>query len=200
MIGIGQDIIDLFSGLGDVGMLIAIAVIIWIDGTAFPTLPEAWIIFILGTNADSFWWGASIVLVASFASLAGNFTLYALVRTAKLPKRVQKAMKAYTNWLILKDERLLLLNRFAPLLPYTGAFIAACNWNLKKCTVYILVSAVAKFSMYVIIFWLSFETLRAEVAPWVSLAIVLIVVLASVIASITYKKRQTARREPERSQ
>ena len=199
MIGIGQDIIDVFSGLGDVGMLIAIAVIIWIDGTAFPTLPEAWLIFILGAHADSFLWGASIVLVASFASLAGNFTLYALVKTARLPKRVQKAMKAYTNWLIVKDERLLILNRFAPLLPYTGAFIAACNWNLKKCTVYILVSAVAKFSMYIVIFWLSFETLRAEIAPWVSLGVVLVVVLASVIASISYKRKQAARGELERS-
>ncbi len=200
MLGIGQDIIDLFAGLGDAGMLIAIAVIIWIDGTAFPTLPEAWMIFIFGTHADSFMWGAAVVLVASVASLAGNFTLYYLVKAAKLPKRVQKAMKAYTNWLILKDERLLILNRFAPLIPYTGAFIAVCNWNLKKCAVYILVSAIAKFSVYIVIFWLSFESLKDEVAPWVSLGIVAIVILASVIASIAYRKRQTTGGEPARSQ
>lgn len=196
---IGEDIINMFASLGDVGMLIAIAVIIWIDGTAFPTLPEAWMVFIFGTHATSFWWGAAVVLVASVASLAGNFTLYLLVKTARLPKRVEKAMKAYTNWLILKDERLLILNRFAPLIPYTGAFIAVCNWNLKKCAVYILTSAVAKFSFYIVIFWLSFETLKDEVAPWVSLALVAIVIVASIVASVTYKKKQSSGGEPARS-
>lgn len=196
---IGEDIINMFASLGDVGMLIAIAVIIWIDGTAFPTLPEAWMVFIFGTHATSFWWGAAVVLVASVASLAGNFTLYLLVKTARLPKRVEKAMKAYTNWLILKDERLLILNRFAPLIPYTGAFIAVCNWNLKKCAVYILTSAIAKFSFYIVIFWLSFETLKDEVAPWVSLALVAIVIVASIVASVTYKKKQSSGGEPARS-
>ena len=197
---IGQDIINLFADLGDAGMLMAIAVIIWIDGTAFPTLPEAWMVFIFGTHATSFWWGAAVVLVASVASLAGNFTLYYLVKTAKLlPKRVEKAMKAYTNWLILKDERLLILNRFAPLIPYTGAFIAACNWNLRKCAIYIFTSAIAKFSFYMVIFWLSYETLKDEFAPWVSLAVVAIVITASIIASVSYKKKQSVGREPARS-
>lgn len=200
MIGIGQDIIDLFAGLGDVGMLIAILVIVWIDGTAFPTLPEAWMVFIFGTHPDSFSWGATVVIVASVASLAGNFTLYALVKKAKLPHRMQRVMRGYTNWLILKDERLLILNRFAPLIPYTGAFIAVCNWNLRKCAVYIFASALAKFSAYIIIFWLSFDNLRAEVAPWVSLAIVAVVITASIAASLAYKRREQTRREPERSQ
>ena len=199
MLGIGQDIIDVFSGMGDVGMLIAFAVIIWIDGTASPTLPEVWMIFIFGVHADSFMWGAAVVLVASVASLAGNFTLYYLVKAAKLPKRVQKAMKAYTNWLILKDERLLILNRFAPLIPYTGAFIAACNWNLKKCAVYIFTSAIAKFSFYIVIIWFSFESLEDDIAPWVSLAIVAVVILASVIASVWYRKKQSVGGEPSRS-
>ncbi len=199
MIGIGQDIISLFDDLGDVGMLMAIAVIIWIDGTAFPTLPEAWMVFIFGTNPGSFAWGATVVVVASVASLAGNFTLYALVKKAKLPGRIQEAMRAYTNWLILKDERLLILNRFAPLIPYTGAFIAVCNWNVRKCAVYIFASALAKFSAYTLIFWFSFDNLRAEVAPWVSLAVVAVVIGASVAASLAYKKRQKVGGEPQRS-
>jgi membrane protein YqaA with SNARE-associated domain len=198
MFELGQSIVDLFSGLGDLGMLLAITIIIWIDGTAFPTLPEVWMIFIFGVHPGSFMWGATLVMVASLASLLGNFTLYSLVKIAKLPSWVQKAMKKYTNWLILKDERLLILNRFAPLIPYTGAFMAVCNWNLKKCAVYLLVSAVAKFSAYILIFWLSFESLKEEVAPWVSLAIVAIVITASIITSFVYKKKQE-RGEPARS-
>jgi len=37
---IGEDIINVFASLGDLGMLLALVVIIWIDGTAFPTLPK----------------------------------------------------------------------------------------------------------------------------------------------------------------
>lgn len=199
MIGLGQDIIALFAGLGDLGMLIAIAIIIWIDGTAVPTLPEAWMVFIFGAHPDSFWWGVSVVMVASCASLGGNFTLYALVKRVGLPRMVQKAMRGYTRWLVLKDERLLIVNRFAPLIPYTGAFIAVCDWDVRKCAIYVFASAVAKFSAYAVIFWLSFDNLRAEIAPWVSLGIVGAVIAASVAASLIYKRRESARGDVERS-
>jgi membrane protein YqaA with SNARE-associated domain len=139
------------------------------------------------------------VVVASLASILGNFTLYGLVKVAKLPGWIQRAMRKYTNWLILKDERLLILNRFAPLIPYTGAFMAVCGWNLRRCATYLLVSAVAKFSLYVVIFWLSFESLKDEVAPWVSLGVVAVVVTASIISSLVYKRKQV-RGEPARSQ
>lgn len=193
---VGRDIIDMFSALGDGGMLLAMMVIIWIDGTAFPTLPEAWMVFIFGAHPDSFVWGFSLVLVATVSSLAGNFTLYSLVKVAKLPNWMQKGMKKYTEFLILKDERLLILNRFAPLVPYTGAFIAVCNWDVKKCAIYLFVSALVKFSAYTIIFWLSYGNLKDEVAPWISLGIVVIVITASLIASFIYKRRGRARGEP----
>jgi len=73
---------------------------------------------------------------------------------------------------VVHDERLLLLNRIAPIVPYTGAFIATCNWNLKKCAVYIFASAIVKFSIIVLISWASFDQLKEDVAPWVSLAFV----------------------------
>jgi hypothetical protein len=196
---VGRDIIDKFSDLGDIGMLLAIVVIIWIDGTAFPTLPEAWLVFIYGAHPDSFMWGFSLVLVASIASLAGNFTLYSLVKIARLPGWIQNGMRKYTNFLILKDERLLILNRFAPLIPYTGAFIAVCNWNVKKSAVYLFLSALAKFSAYTIIFWLSYGALEDEVAPWISLCIVAVVITLSIAASLIYRRKEKMRGEPARS-
>jgi len=197
---IGQDIINLFASLGDLGMLLAITVIIWIDGTAFPTLPEIWMIFVYGAHPDSFSWGAAIVLTASAASLLGNFTLYSLVKIAKLPKWIQKKMKQYTDFLIVKDEKLLLLNRLAPIVPYTGAFIAVCNWNVRKCAVYIFASALVKFSVIVLISWASFESVKEEIAPFVSLAVIIILLVSSIIASVVYKKRRLRKEEPVRSQ
>lgn len=197
---IGEDIIDLFASLGDIGMLLALVVIIWIDGTAFPTLPEVWMIWIFGANPGSFTWGVLLVLVASLASLLGNFTLYALVKKAKLPGWIQRKMKQYTDFLIVRDERLLLLNRLAPVVPYTGAFIAACGWDVRKSAVYIFVSALAKFSAIVLIAWLSFDNLRRELAPWVSLAAVALLIGASVVASVVYRKRAGFKEVPSRSQ
>jgi membrane protein DedA with SNARE-associated domain len=157
-------------------------------------------VFLYGVHPDSFAWGATLVIVASAASLLGNFTLYALVKVAKLPKWVQKKMKQYTNFLIVKDEKLLLLNRLAPIVPYTGAFIAVCNWNVKKSAIYIFASALVKFSIIVLISWASFESVKEEVAPFVSLAVVVIILVSSIIASFVYKKRQLPKEGPVRSQ
>src|SRR5512137_2109185 len=201
---IAQSIWDAFSGMGDVGMLAALAVLIWIDGMAFPTLPEAWLVAVIEGHAISghptFGFGAAIVLVASLASLAGALTLYALVRVGRLPKRVQKAMKAWTNWLVVSDERLLLLNRFAPLIPYTGAFIAVNDWNIRKSTFYMFVSGIAKFSAWVIVFTFLNQEIADNINHWVSLAVVAAVIVASIAVSIIYKRRKQEGGVPARSQ
>lgn len=197
---IGEDIINAFASLGDIGMLLALVVIIWIDGTAFPTLPEVWMIWIFGVHPGSFAWGVMLVVVATCAGLLGNFTLYTLVKVARLPHWIQKRMRQYTDFLIVKDERLLLLNRLAPIIPYTGAFIAVCNWDLKKSAAYIFLSGLIKFSIIVLISWLSFDNLREEVAPWVSLGVVAVLLITSVIASVIYKKKSGLRGGPSRSQ
>ena len=197
---IGQDILDLFADLGDIGMLLAITLIIWLDGTAFPTVPEIWMVMIFGTHPDSFGWGVAVVLVATLAGLAGNLTLYSLVKIAKLPKWIQRKMRQYTQFLIVKDERLLILNRFAPIVPYTGAFVAVCEWNLKRSILYLLVSGIAKSAVIVVISWLSFDNLRQEVAFWVAIGVVAVLVVASIISSLIYRRRARKRGEIARSQ
>lgn len=181
-------------------MLLALSVIILIDGTGFPTLPEVWMVFIFGADPGSFTWGLLIVLVSTIASLGGNFVLYSLVKAARLPGWISKRMKQYTEFLIVKDERLLLLNRVAPIVPYTGAFIAVCDWDVRKCALYLLVGALAKSSVVVVLSWLSYDNLRAEVAPWIALGAVATVMAASVIASLIYRRRLRLRGELPRSQ
>ncbi len=191
---IAQGVWDMFSNMGDLGMLLALGVLIWIDGTAFPTLPEAWLVAVIEGHTTSaglsLGFGTAMVLVATGASLAGTFTLYGLVRIGKLPRRVRKAMQGYTNWLVVSDERLLILNRFAPLIPYTGAFIAVNNWNLRKSAVYMSASGIAKFSAWIIVFAILNVNLDDSINHWVSLVIVAVVISASIAASIIYKKRK----------
>ena len=186
---IGESIIDAFASLGDVGMIVALVAIILIDGTGFPTLPEVWTVWIYGVHFDSFAWALTLILVASFASLGGNFILYSVVKVVGMPKRVQKVMKKYTDFLIVSDERLLLLNRIAPLVPYTGAFMAVCNWNLRKCVMYLIIGALMKSTAIIVLAWLSYDNVRQELAPWIALIAVIAVLVASVIASFVYRKR-----------
>jgi membrane protein DedA with SNARE-associated domain len=196
---IGQDILNVFGSMGDVGVLLALVVIILIDGTGFPTLPEVWMVFIFGVHQTSFGWGVVVVVIASLASLGGNFILYSVVKLAHPPRWIKKAMKKYTDFLVVHDERLLLLNRIAPIVPYTGAFMAVCEWNLKKCTTYLIIGALAKSSVVVVLAKLSYDNVRQEIAPWVAIGAVLIVLLASIIASFIYKKRVGLRGEKTRS-
>ena len=186
---IGESIIDAFASLGDVGMIAALVAIILIDGTGFPTLPEVWMVWIYGVHFDSFGWAATLIIVASFASLGGNFILYSIVKVIGMPRRIQKVMRKYTDFLIVSDERLLLLNRIAPLVPYTGAFMAVLDWNLKKCVAYLVIGAMMKSTVVIALAWLSYDNLRQDVAPWIALIAVIVVLLASVIASFIYRKR-----------
>jgi membrane protein YqaA with SNARE-associated domain len=195
-----EELYDALLTFGDGGALLALALIIWIDGTLFPTLPEVWLVLVFGIYPESLSWGTAVVLVATAASLTGNFTLYSLVKVARLPHWIERRMRQYTNFLLVKDEKLLLLNRLAPVVPYTGAFMAVCNWNLRKCLLYLSTSAVAKFSAIGLIAWASYDNLRQEIAPWVSIVVVLVLLAASVIASFIYRKRQHIGGEPARSQ
>jgi len=199
IVEVGEAIINTFDSWGAIGMLVALTLIIMIDGVGFPTLPEFWMIWIYSTNPDSFWWGFAVVVVSSCASLLGNFTLYSLVKLARLPRRIKKVMQRYLDFIIVHDERLLLLNRLAPIVPYTGAFIAVSNWNLKKCVLYLVTGAVARSSVWVLISWQLMGQLADEVAPWITAGCALLVLLISLIVSVIYRKRKGIGRKTERS-
>jgi hypothetical protein len=186
---IGEQIIDAFASLGDAGMIAALVAIILIDGTGVPTLPEVWMVWIFGVHFDSIGWAVILIVVSSVASLGGNFILYSVVKLIGMPKRIQKVMRKYTDFLIVSDERLLLLNRVAPLVPYTGAFIAVHDWDLRKCVVYLITGALAKSTVVVGLAAVSYDNLRQELAPWVALIAVIVVLLVSLVASLIYRRR-----------
>ncbi|MCU0860126.1 MAG: hypothetical protein MUE55_06035 [Thermoplasmata archaeon] len=132
----------------------ALIAIIAFDGIVFPIVPEVWTVFIFGAD-PSLGWAVALILTAGVGSLVANFALYYMVRAAKLPKRIKDVMTRYTDFLVVHDERLLLLNRIAPVVPYTGAFMAVNKWDLRKCAAYIFVGSVAKAAVVVTLAWLT---------------------------------------------
>jgi len=84
--------------------------------------------------------------------------------------------------------------------PYTGAFMAVCEWDIRKCAGYLLVGALAKFSAVVLLCWLSYDNIREELAPWVALGAVAVVLVLSITVSLVYKRRVHAKGGALRSQ
>jgi len=81
----------------------------------------------------------------------GEFVTYGALSLAALqlgrtPGIVQRAMRKWTSFLAVRDERLILLNRIAPAVPLTGAFIAVCGWDLRRSLGYVLIGGAVKYA------------------------------------------------------
>ncbi len=185
----GEQIVDPFLTFGDAGMLVALVCLVLLDGAGLPTVPEMWLVLFFGAHPETFAWGAIVAVVASVAGLGGLMIQYSLATAARLPKKIRHVMKRYTNFLVLHDERLLLLNKAAPMIPYSGAFVAALNWSLRRSLAYSLLGSLGKTFMIVTITFLAYGGLAREIAGWVSFLLLGCVFGASMLASLLVKRR-----------
>jgi len=186
---IGEEIVGSFTSFGEMGMLAALALLVLVDGAGVPTVPEVWLVFFFGAHPETFAWGLTIAIVASVAGLGGILIQYSLARFARLPKKVGRVMKRYTDFLILHDERLLLLNKAAPMIPYSGAFVALLGWDLKKSLAYSFLGALGKTTMIVTLTYFTYGGLAREVAGWVSIVVVGCVMGSSLVFSLILKRK-----------
>jgi len=175
-------------------LIAALFTIFLIDSMVFPALPDFFLLAIYATNPHNAWWGALLFVVAVTASFAGNSLLYILVKRFSPPALVLRAMRKYAGTLIFADERMLLVNRIAPILPYTGAFIAVNNWDYRRSMVYIILGAIAKFGALLMLsrtFYVLFETGIAQRATFI---LIISTIIISLLAS-AYQRRQLTQRE-----
>jgi hypothetical protein len=54
---------------------------------------------------------------------------------------------------------------------------------------YLIIGALAKSTVVIALAWLSYDTLRQDIAPWVALIAVAVVILVSIVASVIYKRK-----------
>lgn len=186
---IGEEIVDSFQSFGESGMLAALTILVLVDGAGVPTVPEMWLVFFFGAHPEAFAWGLTIAVVASVAGLGGILIQYSLAKLARLPKKVGRIMRRYTDFLILHDERLLLINKAAPMIPFSGAFVAILEWDLRKSLAYSLMGALGKTSMIVTLTYFTYGGIAREIAGWVSVIVVGCVMGASLVFSVVLKRR-----------
>jgi len=197
--GVGDFLFDLFAGLGDQGILICIFLLFLLDALLVPTVPE--LFFILAIGANTSWEFSLLVLVVGFAGeMVGVFFLYNVVKRTGLPKRVDKALKKYINFLIVSDEKVMLINRIAPMVPFTGAVMASMRkrWDVRKCLLWLVVGYVFKYGLIMLFGQTATTFFDGGTSRTVMLiAIIAMIVISAVVAFIRKKKMGIDQQEVE---
>ena len=182
-----EGLFDWFLDHGMIYALIGIFIILVIDAAVFPALPEvfATIAFLLN---PTLMWGIALLITALLAEFTGNSLLYGLVKRSSLPEFVKRAMNKWTDFIFLKDERIILINRVAPIVPFTGAFMAVCKWNYWMSMFYLMIGGAAKYgALFALIglFNIQFERGKAQMFTIISL---FIIICLSFVSSYLYKR------------
>jgi len=130
---LGDWIRDAFAFLGPGGILAAMFLIFLVDAAIFPALPEVFIVLFYQQLVDLWSWSSaaaagSLLVLALAGDLCGNAGMYGIMKwfhaRGKVPKVLERAMKKWTSFLAVRDERIILVNRIAPAVPFTPALFA----------------------------------------------------------------------------
>lgn len=193
--GVGDVLFELFAGLGDQGILICIFLLFMLDALLIPTLPELFFILAIGAN-NSLTFAGEVLLVGFLGEMAGVFLLYTVVCKTGLPKRVDKALKKYINFLVVSDEKVMLINRIAPMVPFVGAFMAAMRkrWDVRKCIFWLIVGYLIKYGFIMFMGHSMISFFDTGTSRTVMLIAILIVI--GVSAAVSYKRSKKYATEP----
>ncbi len=188
-VSLGDWLFGLFDGMGDAGVVLCIFLLFLIDALLFPTLPE--LFMVLGFSSNPTWEFAMILLGATvIAELVGVFSLYYIVSRIKVPARIARIANRYIDFLVFSDEKIILVNRIAPMIPFLGAFIAMVDsWDRRKCAAYIVIGCLVKYGIILMASGFFISYLGSEEAQTVTLVFVFAVIIISFIASY-FKKRK----------
>jgi hypothetical protein len=188
MFNIGDWVYGLFGSNGELGLLLCIFLIFLIDALVFPTLPELFFVLAFMYRPD-IPFGLELLGVVIIAEVVGVAVLYIVVGHLRIPKRIERLVKKYTDFLVLGDERLILLNRIAPMIPFCGAFIRIVGWDIKKSMLYVVIGGIAKYGLIMLLNNFFFGYFGSSEAQTITLVFIFAVIAVSFILSIFYKKK-----------
>lgn len=197
MSDVGSTLWGLFEPLGPWGGLAFIFLLFYIDAIIIPTLPELFVVLVfLGQNSGGNDWlilyGAIMLLTIAIAEIVGVLTLYLVIKRAKLGEyraKIGRAVERYRCFLLVPDERMILLNRIAPILPFLGGFIALSCWNLRRCVAYIVIGGVLKYGIILLLSGFFLAYFSQGTAQTATLAMIIAILIASFVASFIRKRK-----------
>lgn len=180
---------DIFGPYGAVGVFLMVLCAFILDATVVPALPEIFIIVGFSYNPTP---GFAVVLIiaAILGECIGNIILYTVVEKIGLPKKLKTVMNKYVGILFVSDERMMLVNRIAPVIPYSGAFISVIEtWTLRRALFYIALGCVLKYGLILSMSTFFYQYFTSDVAQTMMIVFVIAIIAISLIASYIRKKK-----------
>ncbi|MDR0509126.1 MAG: hypothetical protein LBG63_04830 [Candidatus Methanoplasma sp.] len=189
MISIGEWLYGLFGSEGGPALVLCIFLIFLFDALFFPVLPELFYVSAFFYD-PSLPFGLCLLAAAIAAETFGLVALYLIVGKIRVPRRIDAAINKYIKFLILGDERLLLLNRIAPMIPFSGAFVRIVGWDIKKSAFYVLVGCVLKYGAVLLMsdFFHSYYS-GGDAQTFTLIFIFAVIAVSFALSVITKKKR-----------
>jgi hypothetical protein len=192
----------LFAFLGPAGTLVALFVLFVIDAAIVPALPELAVVLSYLYRApgeDALSWAFLLLGMAIAGEVVGNTIMFLWVRKlvvdrGHLPKLISRGMRFWTSLMIVPDERIILVNRIAPVVPFVGAFIAVVGWSYRKSILYIVVGAAAKYGLLLVLVGYLGVAYDPNTATLITVIAVLLLVGVSVGVAVLYRRRAAAPR------
>lgn len=189
MINIGEWLYGLFGAGGGPALVFCIFLIFLVDAVFFPTLPEFF--YIMAFFYDpSLLFGLGLLVAAIIAETLGLVILYLIVGKLRVPKRIDTVVNKYLKFLVLGDERLLLLNRIAPMIPFSGAFVRIAGWDIKKSALYVLIGCVLKYGAILLMSNFFHSYYSGGQAQTFTLIFIIAVIVVSFLLSVIVKKKK----------
>ncbi|KAA0012393.1 MAG: hypothetical protein FE041_03505 [Thermoplasmata archaeon] len=184
-------LIAFFTPLGVVGLLSLVGIVAFLDAMMFPFFPElfAIIVFLSGPDGGILWAIAIIATIATTESL-GVSALYYIVEHIRVPERIKRIASKYVNILFVSDEKVVIMDRVVPVVPFIGAFISLCNWNYRKAITYNIIGCVAKYSFLLAFAGVLEYYFTSGIAGDVTLILVITIVACSVFINYVWDKRR----------
>jgi len=186
---IGEWIYGLFGSNGEWGILLCVFLIFLIDALVFPALPELFFVLSFVYYRPDLSFGIELLGAVIAAEIIGVAALYFLVGRIKVPKRIEKLVNRYIDFLILGDERLILLNRVAPMIPFCGAFVRIAGWDIRRSLAYVVIGCIVKYGLILLMSDFFFGYFGSDDAPLFTIVFVFAVIIVSFAFSFIYKKK-----------
>lgn len=200
MASLGEWLSGIFAFLGPLGTFAALYLVFVVDAAVFPTLPELFFVLSFAYRVpawDPLLWAVGLLAMVLAGEATGNTLMYLWVRRlvvdrGRMPSWLERVMRRWTEFLLVRDERIILVNRVAPVVPFVGAFMATLGWNFRRSLAYIVIGAAAKYTLLLVLVAYLGYAYNKDTATLITVVAVLVIVALSLGLSVVYRRRAGA--------
>lgn len=183
-------------GTDGTSLLIVMVIVTFLDAFLIPTIPEIFFMTILSYDPSSPQWIFTILLVTMLGEALGILALWFFTSRFTIPNWIKKAVGTYVDYLIVPNEKMVLVNRFAPMLPFTGAFAAIMSWDIRKVLAFNAAGCLIKYGFLAILGG-SLYAILGENAGLATILVTIVVMVIGISLGIRRKNRRKAELESE---